>query len=429
MDLPLIYGIEQRRRQPRVEDIPAQIEHEIRSSRLHERVQRGGHVAVAVGSRGIANISTLARATVDTLKALRYEPFIVAAMGSHGGATPEGQRQLLASYGITSESMDVPVKTDMDVVQIGTNSWGEPVYWDRNASQADAVITISRIKPHTDFHGRYESGIVKMLAIGLGKQRGAATHHQYGVPGLRDMIPESARVIIEKTPFALGLAVIENANEETALIKAVDRDELFEREPELLEQARRLMGRLPFDQLDLLVIGELGKNYSGTGLDVNVIGREMVEGVPDSLNPNIIRICVLDLSDESHGNAVGVGLADLTTKKLLSKMDEAITQMNYFTANFLLRSKIPIALANDRVCIETGIKTCWQPRREKLRLAIIPNTLELTQLWVTAPLAEEAKGDRELRVSRESRPIPFDRGNDVVQEELFPHSTRAKRRR
>jgi hypothetical protein len=428
MDFPLVYPVRQQLNQPQVADVAGEVRRQIEGSRLRARIQPGARVAVGVGSRGIANLATLARATVDTLRGMGYQPFIVAAMGSHGGATPEGQRELLASYGVTEAAMGVPVRTEMDVIELGTNSWGEPVYWDRNAFAADAVVTLARVKPHTDFRGRYESGIVKMLVIGLGKQKGAAQHHRYGVRGLRDLIPESVKVVLAKTRFALGLAVLENANEQTALIRAVEPEELLDVEPQLLDQARGLLGRIPFDPLDLLVVGEVGKNYSGTGLDVNVLGRQFVEGEPDTFTPKITRICLLDLSEESHGNAVGVGLADLTTHTLLAKIDHAVTNMNVLTACFLLRSKLPIALENDRACIEMGLKTCWQPHQEQLRLAIIPNTLEVSHLWVSAPLADEARQRADLQVLGEPRPLPFDAEGNLVQEELFPHSTRARRR-
>jgi hypothetical protein len=259
------------------------------------------------------------------------KPFVVAAMGSHGGATPEGQRQLLAEYGISEAALDVPVKTDMTAVRIGTNSWGEPVWWDRNALEADAVVTVSRVKPHTDFRGRYESGIVKMLVIGLGKRDGAAQHHRWGFRGLRDMLPETARVVLEKTPFAAGLAVLENAREQTARLQVVEREEVLDVEPRLLEAARDLMGRLPFDQLDLLVIGEIGKNYSGAGIDPNVVGRLLIEGEREFESPRITRICALDLSPESHGNGTGVGIADLTTDRLLAAIDPVPFRMNNLT--------------------------------------------------------------------------------------------------
>jgi hypothetical protein len=429
MDLPPLFPLEQRPSQPTVADPAAEIHRQLLGSSLARWSKPGRNVAVAVGSRGIANIASMAKSAVATLQELGFQPFIVAAMGSHGGATAEGQRQILAGYGVTPEAMGVPVRTEMDVVRLGTSSWGEPVYWDRNAAAADAVVTISRVKPHTDFRGRFESGIVKMLVIGLGKRDGAAVHHQFGVRGLRDLIPETAKVVLEKTNFALGLAVLENANEQTAVIQAVEPMALFDTEPRLLDQARGLVGRLPVDQLDLLIVGELGKNYSGTGMDVNVLGRQMVEGEPDTLVPKITRIVVLDLSAESHGNAVGLGIADLTTKKLLGKMDEAVTNMNYFTACFMLRSKIPPALEDDRACIHMGLKTCWQPRPDRLRLAVIPNTLELKHLWVSQAVAAECQGKAGLVVGRESRPLEFDAAGALRQEVLFPKSTRARRGR
>lgn len=428
MDLPAVFPVRQILNQPQIADPRAAIRRQILESRLRQRVKAGARVAVGVGSRGVANIAMMASAAVETLRAMDYQPFIVAAMGSHGGATPGGQRELLASYGVTEQAMGVPVRTEMDTVLLGKNTWGEPVYWDRNAFEADAVVTLSRIKPHTDFHGPIESGIVKMLVIGLGKRDGAATHHRYGVPGLRDMIRESVQVVLAKTKFALGIGVLENAADQTAAIQAVEPEDLLATEPRLLEQARALMGKIPLSKLDLLVVGELGKNYSGTGMDTNVLGRQMVEGTPDMLVPNITRICVLDIAEESHGNAVGVGIADLTTKRLLEQMDHNITDINVLTSCFLLRSKIPVALPTDRECIAMGLRTCWQPRVEQVRMAIIPNTLELTDMWVTAKLVEEVPVRSDLQVTGASRPLPFDARDNLAQEEMFPHCVRARRR-
>jgi hypothetical protein len=312
-------------------------------------------------------------------------------------------------------------------VRIGTNGWGEPVWWDKNALEADAVLTVSRVKPHTDFRGRLESGIAKMLVIGLGKRDGAAQHHRWGVRGLRDMLPETAKVILENTPFLAGLAVLENAREETGKLQVVEKQDLLNVEPGLLEQARGLMARLPFEQLDLLVIGEVGKNYSGAGIDPNVVGRLLIETQPEVPSPSITRICALDLSPESHGNGTGVGLADLTTDRLLAGIEEAPFRVNNLTACFLWRSKLPFAFPSDRECIEMGLRTCWQPNLPALRLALIPNTLELAELWVSAPLAEEARARQHLDVAGGLRPLPFDGQGNLVQEELFPHSVRGRR--
>jgi hypothetical protein len=455
VDIPHLAPLRQTTPQPSIADVAGEVRRLCRESRAAGRIRRGSRVAVGVGSRGIAKLSTIVRATLDSLRDLGAQPFVVAAMGSHGGATAAGQRQLLAEYGISEQALGVPVKTDMTAVRIGTNSWGEPVWWDKNALEADAVVTVSRVKPHTDFRGRFESGITKMLVIGLGKRDGASQHHRWGYRGLRDMLPQTARVIVEKTPFVGGLAVLENAREQTARLQVVDRDELFDVEPRLLEEARGLMGRLPFEQLDVLVIGEIGKNYSGAGIDPNVVGRLLIETQPEFESPKITRICALDLSPESHGNGTGCGIADLATERLLAAIDpvpfrmnnltrlltflrvskpqsrpaDGPTRVNNLTACFLRRSQLPFAFPTDRTCIEAGLDTCWQPNRDAVRMAIIPNTLEVEHLWVSAPLMEEAGNNPDLKVSGTLQPLPFDAAGNLEQEILFPHSARGRRQR
>jgi hypothetical protein len=427
MELPSLVPIRQTLPQPVIVDVAAEARRVWRTSGVLRKLQPGDRVAVGVGSRGVANLALLVRATIDALQEAGAKPFVVAAMGSHGGATAEGQRQILTDYGVSEAALGVPVKTDMDAVPIGTNRWGEPVYWARNALEADAVVTVSRVKPHTDFRGRHESGIAKMLAIGLGKREGAAQHHRWGVRGLRERMPESARVIVERTRFLAGLAVLENAQEQTAVLNVVGRDELFEREPALLEQAMALLGRLPVEQLDLLVIGEIGKNYSGAGVDPLVVGRLLVEGEPELSTPRITRICALDLSPESHGNGTGIGIADLTTERLLTAIDPVPFRMNNLTACFLWRSKLPLGFANDRACIEAGLATCWQPDRAAVRLAVIPNTLELAELWVSPAVLGSLNGREHVKVVGEERPMPFDAAGDLQQDRLFPHSVRGRR--
>jgi hypothetical protein len=430
LDIPAVVHLRQTHPQPAVTDVPGEVRRLWQASSLPRRIKPGMTVGVGVGSRGIANLQTIVRATLDVLRDLRAKPFIVAAMGSHGGATPEGQRELLASYGISEAELGVPVKTDMTAVQIGMNSVGEPVWWDKNALAADAVITLSRIKPHTDFRGRFESGILKMLVIGLGKRDGAAQHHRWGYRGLRDVLPETGKVVLEKTPFVASLAILENAREQTARLQVVEKEQVLDVEPNLLDEARQLMGRLPFDQLDLLIIGEIGKNYSGAGIDPNVVGRLQIEAAPELEfdKPRITRICALDLSPESHGNATGVGLADLVTERLLKSIDPVPFRMNNLTACFLWRSKLPFAFPTDRECIANGVATCWQPDLTKLRMAFIPNTLEVAEMWVTPPLAEEAQSRPHLQLTGGPRPLPFDAAGTLLQVELFPHSVRGRRK-
>jgi len=427
VDQVKVYPVTQRRRQPRVADLAGAVRTEFLANRRLQALPQGSRIALAVGSRGINHLADYVRAAISTLHELGHAPFVVSAMGSHGGATSAGQRALLAHYGIHEKALGVPVLTDMETEQLGVNRSGIPVYFDRNALTADGIITISRIKPHTDFQGAYESGVVKMLVIGLGKQKGASVHHAYGIRGLRDFIPQSAEVLLERTRFLLGLGIIENADDEPALIQALDRDEVLEKEPGLLRQARAWMARLPFDQLDLLVIGECGKNYSGTGLDVNILGRQLLEGVPDLLRPNITRICLLDLSPETEGNATGIGIADLVPTRLVRKVDKEKSDMNCLTSCCLLRSKIPIDMPNDRACIAMGLATCWQPDVSQVRLALIPNTLELNHLWATAAALDPLRSDPELEIGGEPRQLPVRPDGTLDQVELFPHSTQGRR--
>ncbi|MGO8902421.1 MAG: lactate racemase domain-containing protein [Isosphaeraceae bacterium] len=427
MNLPPLARVRQLIPQPRVDDVPARIRRLILESRIRGRVPAGGIVALGIGSRGIAGIAGMARAAVDTLKELGYKPFVLAAMGSHGGATAEGQRALLASYDVTAEAMGVAVKTDMDAVVLGTNPVGLPIYFDRNAHQADGIVLINRVKPHTDFHAAHESGVLKMLVIGLGKREGASQVHKLGLRGMKEVLPAVGRFLVENTRFALGLAVLENADDEPAEIVPIEPETIFDVEPKLLERARGLMGRLPFDQIDVLIVGELGKNYSGAGMDPNVIGRLMVETQSDFDRPVITRLAVLDVSDESHGNIVGIGFADLTTQRLVSRMDPEPFRINVLASCFLERARIPITLPTDREVIERALETCWRIDSATARMVVIPNTLELKTLWVSPPLEDEVRNHPHLKRDTEYLPIPLSPGGTLDQAAMFPHSIHALR--
>jgi hypothetical protein len=358
---------------------------------------------------------------------MKYQPFVVAAMGSHGGATAEGQRELLAGYGVTTETMGVPVKTEMDTVVLGTNPVGLPIYFDKNAMGADGIVLANRVKPHTDFRATHESGVVKMLVIGLGKREGASQVHKLGVRGLQTVLPAVGRFLVEHTPFALGVAIIENADDVPAEIVALEPETIFDTEPALLERARGLMGRLPFDQIDLLVVGELGKNYSGAGMDPNVIGRLFVETQTDFDRPVVTRLIVLDVSEESHGNIVGVGFADLTTDRLVSRLDERSFRINTLTSCCLQRSRIPLTLPTDREAIQAGLDTCWRIDPEDARIVVIPNTLELQSFWVSRPLEDEARAHPHLTRETDFLPMPFLEDGSLDQSRLFPDSVRGRR--
>ena len=423
MNLPPFGLIRQIQNQPELTNIAQSVRQAWESSALAGKLKPGQTVAIGIGSRGIVAIDLMAKETIAFFQSKGCKPFIVSAMGSHGGANSKGQRELLGEYGISEENLGVPVKTDMTSTIIGKTTFDEPVHWDANALAADVVVTLSRIKPHTDFRGKYESGIVKMLVIGLGKREGASQHHQWGYLGLRDRMPQTVRVILEKTNFQAGMAILENAREKTARVEVVEKANLLDREPVLLDEARQLMGRLPFNQL----IGEIGKNYSGAGIDPNVVGRLLVETMVEDPTPAITRICALDLSPESHGNGTGVGIADLTTQRLIDSIDPVPFRMNNLTACFLWRSKLPLAFTNDRDCLQAGLDTCWQPIFNNLRMAIIPNSLELEWIWASPTLLAEAQGRQDLQVEKPAEQISLNTDGNLNLSALFPNSVSGRR--
>ncbi len=427
MSVPPLARVRQSIPQPRVEDVAETVRGLILASRLQDRVPAGGRVAVGVGSRGITCIKVAARAAVDALKDMGFRPFVVAAMGSHGGATAEGQRELLAGYGVTAESMGVEVCTEMDTVVVGTSPIGLPIYFDKNAFEADGIVVLNRVKPHTDFVGTFESGILKMMVIGFGKRDGAIQIHKLGLRGMREVLPAVGKILIEKTKFALGLAIIENAEDLAAEIVALEPETILDVEPRLLDRARALMGRLPFDQIDVLIVGELGKNYSGAGMDPNVHGRLMIETMPDLPRPVVTRLAVLDVSDESHGNIVGVGFADLTTERLVERLDPVPFRINVLTACFLERARIPITLATDLDVFLAAIETCWRIDASEARVVVIPNTLELNTLWVSPALEAEVAAHPHLTRETDYLPAPFSASGTLDQDALFPRSVRALR--
>jgi hypothetical protein len=412
---------------PALGDAPGAVAEAIRASHNTGRVPRGGRVAVTVGSRGIVGIAPIARAAVATLKGLGFAPFVVAAMGSHGKGTAEGQRALLAELGVTEASVGCPIRSEMDTVVLGSNSFGLPIHFDRNAFDADGIVLLNRIKPHTSFSGRYESGLLKMLTIGLGKHEGAAQVHKLGLPGLQVLLPEVGAMLLRKAPVALGIALLENAEERTAKVEAVEPEELLDVEPRLLDEARLMMGRLPFDQIDVLIVGELGKNYSGTGMDPNVIGRQRVETMPDLPRPIVTRLAVLDLSPETRGNATGIGLADLTTDRLVRAIDPEPMRVNCYTSNFLTRARVPLAMPTDREVIAMCLQTCWKVDRSTARMVVIPNTLELASIAVSPGLAAEVEAHPGLRFESDFRPMPIGPDGSIDQRALFPESVRGRR--
>ena len=363
---------------------------------LRQAVKPGQRIAIAVGSRGIANIAVIVKAVVDFLRELGTLPFIVPAMGSHGGASGEGQALLLREYGISEQTMGVPVLSSMEVVPVGEVSHPVtfPVYMDKHAHAVDGIVVINRVKAHTDFHGRHESGIVKMLVIGLGKHRQAALMHRYGADGLRDFIPLAAQAVLDTGKILGGVAIIEDGYERTSAISFASADDFFEVDAAMLLRSKGLMAKLPFEAVDALIVDRLGKDISGSGMDTNVIGRVRIAGQPDTL-PHCKKIAVLDITPASHGNAAGVGLADVTTRRLADKIDWQATNENTITSGFLERGFLPIVAKDDRTAIE--IATAGVYADGQIRLARIRDTLHLDEVYLTKPLMDEllAKGGGE----------------------------------
>jgi len=393
---PKMVEVRQRIPAPKIDDYVSAVRRELRRAGLQELVKPGSRIAITAGSRGIAHYPEILATVVEEVKRVGGKPFLVPAMGSHGGATPEGQLRVLESLGITPEAVGAPIYSSMEVEEIGRLEDGTPVYIDRNALNSDGIIVVNRVKPHTDFKGRIESGLMKMMAIGLGKQKGAETIHRYRAEGYHRVMPAAARLIMERAPIILGLAIVENAYHEIAVVRALKPEEIEREEERLLQEAKRLLARIPFKEIDVLIIDELGKDISGTGMDTNVVGRFWIPGEYEPSAPKIKRIVVLDLSEKTHGNAIGLGLADLTTERAIEKIDYHSTFVNCLTSGWPEGCKIPVFLPSDRDAIATALRTCGPIDPNEAKVVRIKNTLELERFWVSLSLVEVIKSDREL---------------------------------
>jgi hypothetical protein len=395
----------------REEDVAGAVRRELARPDIQEHLQPGKSVAIGVGSRGLASLREIVAATVTVLKEAGCEPFIIPAMGSHGGATAQGQIATLAELGVTETTAGAPMRSSMEVVEVGRLPGGTPLYFDRLAMQADLVIPINRIKPHTSFHGQIESGLVKMLAIGLGKHAGAVALHAEGFDGMSERLCEALPILQANTPFSFGLATVENAYHEVAQVEAIPSNRLLERETALLGQARRCMARLLFDELDVLVIREIGKDVSGTGMDPNVTGRSAT-GASGTIHVN--RIVVLDLTAHTAGNATGLGMADVTTERVVRALDLHATWINALTSTNLPSSRIPIFMPNDRLAIAAALKTCGKSDPAQARVAWVQNTLSLDAIRISEPLWKEIADRPEFTQAGEPSQLPFDHEGNLV---------------
>ena len=354
----------------------------------------GGDVAIALGSRGIHDLATVVERVIAWVRAQGATPFIVPAMGSHGGATAEGQRAVLEAYGL--DRLGCEIRSSMDVVALPPGDLDVPVVTDRIAAEAEATIVVNRVKPHTDFHGPYESGLMKMVAIGLGKQVQAEALHAHGTLGLRELMPRVARQVLTHGNVVLGVALVENGRDRTMVVEAVPAAAIPTVEPHLLDLARTHVARLPVDQLDVLLVDRMGKDISGVGMDTNVIGRIMIAGEPDPPAPRITMIACHDLTPASHGNATGVGLADVVTRRLADAIDEDVTRTNIVTSGFLLRGKLPVVATDDREAWALCLRGAGIVAAGAVRAARIVDTSHLEQLWVSDAVLDELAGRVEV---------------------------------
>ena len=408
MEFPKIVKMRRRFPRPLVEDIEATLREQLEREEISSTIKPGMSVALTAGSRGIAEIDTILRVLVTILKEMEAEPFIVPAMGSHGGATAEGQVEILESLGITEESCGAPIRSSMEVVEIGDTDRGVPVYMDKIASEADGVVLVNRIKAHTDFRSSIESGLVKIASIGLGKHEQALALHGYGVEGIRDFMVEVGEKVLESGHILFGVGTVENAYDEPAIIEAISPEQIVEREAELLAEYMKLMPDLPVSEIDVLYVDALGKNYSGTGMDTNVIGRFRILGIDEPERPDVKYLIVGDISKESHGNALGIGLADLTTQRLADQVDRAAMNANVITSTFVERAKVPMTLENDQEAIDTAVRCNWGVPPSETRFVRISNTLHLEYLYVSENLVEEVLQSGESEVVGDPEDLVFD---------------------
>ncbi len=401
VELPSVALVEQRvETPPSLADIREGVREALRSVELPT-----GKVAIGVGSRGVARIGEVVAALVQALKEADAQPFVVPAMGSHGASTAEGQARVLAHLGVSEDRVGCPVRATMETVKLGETPAGVSVYMDRNAHEADSVVVVNRVKPHTAFRGTVESGPTKMLAIGLGKQRGAHSIHSAGWGNIDRTIPEAARVAVKSGKVAFGLATVENADEEPCKIVAIPASDLEAGEAPLLEEAKRNLARLPFDDLDVLVVDEIGKNVSGDGADPNVTGRYATTAA--SGGPKVQRMVYLGLTEETGGNANGLGMADVVTERLVAGMDRPSTYMNALTSTTPQPVKIPMTMPSDEMAVTAALTMCAGVAPTQIRLVRIQNTLRLGRMWVSEALLGEVEDDERLTVVEDPRPMRF----------------------
>ncbi len=399
---------------PEIKDIKQKVHSELGKPNIMTRIKPGQNVAITAGSRGIANIDRIIEAIVKELKDYGAKPFIVPAMGSHGNADAEGQKEILAHYNITENTMGCPILSSMETVQLGQTVDKFTVFIDKNAFSADHIVVVNRVKQHTDFSGKIESGLVKMIGIGLGKRDGASMYHKASLKfGFENVLRGVASVVLETGKIAFGVGIVETPYDQTGIICATSPDELIKTEENLQEQAKRLAAKLPFDEFDVLIVDEIGKDISGLGMDTKVIGRMMQTGEEDLKSPRITRILALDLTPNTMGNAAGIGLADFTTKRLVDKIKFEPTYMNFITSMGPQKVRIPIHFDNDRKVLDAVFETIGLVSPEDSKVVRIKNTLRLDEVDISESLLDLAKTREDINIIGEPREFEFDENDNL----------------
>ncbi|WP_413738416.1 lactate racemase domain-containing protein [Sodalis sp. RH21] len=395
-------------------DIAAAVANEFAKPAIQAKILPGMTIAVAVGSRGIAALPEIVKQVVSQLQACGAQPFIVPAMGSHGGATAEGQIDVLASLGVTQSSAGCPIKSSMAVVKLGELDNGLPVLMDKNAMSADGIVVINRIKAHTGFTGPIESGVVKMITIGLGKQEGADACHTYGFGTMAANIVEMAKVKLARSNILFGVGILENAYDRTANIVAIPAETLLETEQRLLTESKKNLPQIKFAKVDILLVDQMGKDFSGSGMDCNVTGRAATPFVQPASPLNPSRLVVFDLSDKSHGNANGMGFADISTRRLFNKIDFDITYPNFLTSTVIQSGKIPVIMNSDKLAIQTAIKTCNIGDINQINIVRIANTMSVENIYISENMLAEAEAHPDIRVIGQAGEMAFDEDDNFT---------------
>jgi len=409
--VPKFYKIRQKFDNNCITDIPAEITSTLSRPGTLDMIKSGQNISIAVGSRGISNLAEIVRCVVDNVKSKNASPFIITSMGSHGGATSEGQKQLLADYGVTETAMGCPVISSMETICLGRNEYGVDAFYDKSAYDSDGVILINRVKPHTDYRGRFESGLMKHMVIGLGNQSGAEACHSRSMKNMAVNIETLGKILLDKANVIFGLAIVENAYDKTMVLEAIPRDNIWDEDPALLDKARVNMPSILLSPIDVLIVDEIGKNISGNGMDPNITGRFSSPNMSGGAEAQ--RCIVLDITDQSHGNGLGIGVADFSVTRAYEKYDFDMTYPNVITNINTMTGKLPVIVANDLQAIRIAIKTCNMIDFDNPKIIRLKNTLHMEYMYMSEGLLELANDNNNIDVLKGPFDFSFDNEGNI----------------